>query len=192
MTFRLPRLPVNWKEQPQLFERYWDETLFSLEKTLNVILDIPLIKQAVADAQAAAAVAQTAASTARNAIDNQASMTSLVNSYTSGFTGALLTANTSGTVTIQTHNRVYGDSTLNPTVSVAGSSISTGASAGNTVRIYYDDPSRAGGAVTYLFTIDPATPPVQGGSRHSVGAVVIPSSGTNGGKNLGPPGYIEL
>jgi hypothetical protein len=34
MTFKLPRLPINWREQPQLFERYWDSVLSGLEKTV--------------------------------------------------------------------------------------------------------------------------------------------------------------
>ena len=34
MTFKLPRLPINWRDQPQLFERYWDSVLSGLEKTV--------------------------------------------------------------------------------------------------------------------------------------------------------------
>lgn len=45
---KLPRLPVNWKDQPQLFERYWDDLCRQLEKTLNAILDIPGIQAAIA------------------------------------------------------------------------------------------------------------------------------------------------
>lgn len=32
---RLPRLPWGWKEQPQLFERYWDETMSQIEKNFE-------------------------------------------------------------------------------------------------------------------------------------------------------------
>lgn len=196
MAFRLARLPVNWKEQPQLFERYWDETITQIEKTLNAILDIPIIQQAVIDAQAAADAAQAAASAAQSAADGaqadtdrQKAETSLVNSYTTGFTAPLITANVAGNATIGNHMRQYGDGT---SVSVIGSSVVTGAATGDIVRIYYDDPARAGGAVTYQFTIDPAAAPVQSGNRHSVGAVEIPVSGVNNGKNLKGPGYVDL
>lgn len=199
MSVRLSRLPVNWREQPQLFERYWDETLSQIEKTLNAILAIPLIQQAVLDAQAAADAAQAAANSAQTAADAaqgsadaQARETSLVNSYTTGFAGALLTANTSGSVTIQAHTRVYGDSILNPNASVSGTVLTTGATPGQIVRVFYNDPVRTGGAVSYYFTIDPAVFPAQSGNTHSVGAVEIPAVGTNSGKNLRPPGYIEL
>ena len=191
-AFRLARLPFNWREQPQLFERYWDETLNQLEKTLNAILDIPAIQQAVLDAQAAANTAQAAADTAQAVVDNQASETSLVNSYTSGFTPPLITADNLGNVTIANHTRVYGDPTLNPNRSVTGATIPTTATANQIVRVYYDDPTRVGGAVTYLYTIDPAAPPVQSGNRHSVGAVEIPAAGTNDGYNQTPPGYIQV
>lgn len=32
---RFPRLPVNWKDQPQLFERYWDITMNTLEDLIT-------------------------------------------------------------------------------------------------------------------------------------------------------------
>lgn len=191
-VFRLARLPLNWREQPQLFERYWDETLNQLEKTLNAILDIPAIQQAVLDAQAAADTAQAAADTAQAVVDNQASEASLISSYTSGFTPPLITADNLGNVTLANHTRVYGNPSLNPNRSVTGATIPTTATAGQIVRVYYDDPSRVGGAVTYLYTIDPAPPPVQTGNRHSVGAVEIPAAGTNDGYNQPPPGYIPV
>lgn len=191
MAFRLPRLPVNWKEQPQLFERYWDETLLSLEKTLNAIIAIPLIQQAVLVAQAAANTAQAAANSAQNVADAQTAEASLVSSYTSVASGDLITASSTGSVTVATHTRTYGNATLNPPRSVTGATFTTTAVAGDVVRIFYDDASRAGGSVTYQYTIDPATPPVQTGNRHVVGAVLIPSSGSQSGKNTRPPGYID-
>jgi len=187
MTVRLPRLPVNWRDQPQLFERYWDETLFQLEKTLNSILDIPLIQEAVDSAQASANSAQASANSAQASVDTQIEETSLVNSYAEG--SSIVSANSAGNITIATHTRKYGDGS---SVSVTGSTISTSAVSGDVVRIFYDDPTRAGGAVTYQFTVDPATAPVQSGNRHVVGAALIPSSGTNAGKVVGPPGYIDI
>jgi len=191
MAFRLPRLPVNWKDQPQLFERYWDETLSQIEKTLNAILDIPLIQQAVVDAQAAAIVAQNAADSAQNVADSQTAEASLVNSYTSVPSGDLITAASTGSVTVANHTRTYGNPTLNPPRSVTGATFATTALAGAVVRVFYDDPTRAGGSVTYQYTVDPATPPVQTGNRHVVGAVLIPASGSQPGKNIQPPGYID-
>jgi hypothetical protein len=207
-SFRLPRLPVNWKEQPQLFERYWDETLLQIEKTLNAILDIPVIKQAVQDAQSAAVNAQQAAETAQQAAENAnsnagsaseaaaaaAQEASLVNSYVSGYSGSLITASATGIVNIAQHTRVYGDPSINPSVTVNGGSINTGAQQGDVLRIYYNDPTRAGGNVTYKFTNDSLgdAPPAQKGVLHSVGAVLIPASGNNNGKPLRPPGYVEL
>ena len=67
MTFRLSRLPTNWQDQPQLFERYWDETLTQLEKALNSILEIPLIQASLVAVNAATANAQTAANNANTA-----------------------------------------------------------------------------------------------------------------------------
>lgn len=201
MAFRLPRLPYGWRDQPQLFERYWDEFATNIEKTLNAILEIPEIAEALQDAidaaEAAADNAQTAADNAQTAADDaasataaQAQETSLVNSYPSAGV-PILSADSTGLVTIATHNRVYGDSALNPTVSVTGNTVASAAAALSIVRVYYDDPTRAGGAVTYGFTVDPAAPPVQSGNRHSVGAVEIPAVGSQDGRPLGPPGYVD-
>lgn len=187
-TVKLARLPTNWQDQPKLVERYWDSAMTEIEKTLNAILAIPLIEDALADLDTAIAAADAAAASANAAAISVTSESSLVNSYPSGVS---ITADNLGDVTITTHNRVYGDSVLNPTVSVTGDVISTGAASGSVVRIYYSDPTRAGGTVSYLFTVDPAAPPVQGGDIHSVGAVTIPAAGTQGGNGLRPPGYVE-
>lgn len=191
MAIRLPRLPVNWKEQPALFERYYDQAMSSIEQSLNAILEIPDIQAAIQAAQDAADNANAAASNAQAAADGSAAESSIVNSYVQYGAGSPLSVDSAGNVTIATHQRVYGDPTLNPSVSVTGGSISTAAAAGSVVRIYYDDPSRSGGTVTYLFTIDPAAPPVQGGDRHSVGAVTVPATGTTPGNPVRPPGYVD-
>ncbi len=200
MVFRLSRLPVNWRNQPQLFERYWDETLNQIEKTLNAILDIPAIEAAVIAAQTAAdtaqnaaEVAQTAADTAQNQVSTQSTEISLVNSYVSGFTGSLISATSTGDVTIISHTRVYGDPVLNPDVSVSGATISTTGSPGDIIRVYYIDAARSGGSVTYQYIIDGVSPPpVQTGDTHSVGVVEIPVSGVLDGKYIKAPGYVEL
>lgn len=193
---KLPRLTHGWDKQPQLLERYWDIQATKLEGVLNQILSIPLIIDALADldaaiaaAEAAADNAQAAADNAQNAADSTTSEASLVNSYVSNFTPPVISADNTGLVTIANHDRVYGDSTLNPTVSVTGGNVATGQPSGAVVRIYYNQPSRAGGAVTYLYTVDPAPPPVQGGDTHSVGAVEIPAAGSVDGGWVRPPGY---
>lgn len=202
---RLPRLPSNWKDQPQLFERYWDEAMRSIEKTLNELLSIPAIQdsldsvatsaadaQAAADAAAAAAVAaQDAADLAQSGVSGNSAELSLANSYVSGFTPPLVTADTAGIVTIGAHTRVYGDSTLNPSVSVAGASVATGAAANDIIRIYYVDAARAGGSVSYLYSIDPAPVALQTGDTHVVGVVTVPTVGSNTGNIIRPPSYLE-
>ncbi len=205
-TVKLPRLWNNWQSMPpHLFERYWDEAMSNIEETLNAILSIPAIEEALEDldtatqaaldaadnANTAAADAQTAADTAQNTADAQRTEASIANSYVENFTPPLLSADSTGVVTIANHDRHYGDSTLNPTVSVTGDTIATGSASGSVIRVYYDDATRAGGAVTYQFTVDPAAPPVQGGSRHSVGAVTIPVAGSSDGNYVKPPGYVE-
>ena len=187
--FKLPRLSHGWDKQPQLLERYWDIQATKLEGVLNQILAIPLIIDALADLDAATQAAQDAADNANAAAESVTSESSLVNSYIANFTPPVISADNTGLVTIANHDRVYGDPVLNPTVSVDGDSLSTGEPAGSIVRVYYNDPARAGGAVTYLYTVDPADPPVQGGNTHSVGAIEIPAAGSVDGGWVRPPGY---
>lgn len=189
---KLPRLTHGWDKQPQLLERYWDIQATKLEGVLNQILSIPLIIDALADLDAATAAAQAAADNANAAADSVTSDTSLVNSYPANPSPApLISANNTGSVTISNHQRVYGDSTLNPTVAVTGGIIGTGQPTGSVIRVYYNDPARAGGAVTYLYTVDPSPPPVQTGNVHSVGAVEIPAAGSVDGGPVRAPGYAN-
>lgn len=198
MAIKLARLPVNWEKQPELVRRYWDTTMTEIEKTLNAILEIPIIKEALENLDDAVAAAQAAADAAQDAADDAAGSantgrleTSLTSSYITNFTTPLISADSSGNVTIANHDRVYGDPALNPTRAVTGGSVSTGATSPSIIRVYYDDPTRAGGSVTYQFTVDPAAPPAQSGNRHSVGAVQIPAAGTQDGNFVKPPGFVE-
>jgi hypothetical protein len=191
-NFKLPRLQQGWENQPKLLERYWDIAMTQLEKTLNAILDIPSIEAALISLNTATQNAQNAANNANSAASAVTSETSLVNSYPSNFTAPLISADSLGNVTIVNHNRVYGDSVINPTVSVIGATLTTAATPLSIVRIYYVDPARTGGAVSYLFTIDPTIPFAQTGNIHSVGAVEIPTAGSQDGNSLHPPGYVEL
>lgn len=197
-VFRLPRLNFKWKDQPELFERYWDNSMTAIERAISQLQSLPIIQDAIANLDAATLAAQTAADNANAAavsaqsgadaarIDN-----SLINSYPSNFTAPLISADSAGNVTIANHDRVYGDPVMNPTVAVTGATIATGATALQVVRVWYTDPSRSGGAVTYLFTVDPTPPTPQTGNNHSVGAVTIPTAGTNSGNGVRPPGFVE-
>lgn len=164
-----------------------NEFLRSLNNSFKVLVDA---QNATAAALAAAGIATAAAATANAAATATASESSLVNSFVTGFAGVSpLSADAAGNVTVANHSRQYGDTTLNPTRAVTGGVIATGQVNPALVRIYYDDPTRAGGAVTYHFTVDPAAAPVQGGNRHVVGAVTIPAAGSANGGYVRPPGY---
>jgi hypothetical protein len=171
------------------------------QTAMDLLESVPAIQDAVANAQAAADAANAAAAAAQTAADNANTATagamaesSLVSSFivAGSFTPPLISISSTGGVTIATHQRQYGDTTLNPTVSVTGTTISTTGVNPDVVRVYYNDPTRAGGAVTYLDTIDPAPPPVQGGNTHSVGAGTVPAAGTQDGNFIQPPGFVPI
>lgn len=181
-TLKLPRLPIGWNKQPQLFERYWDEAMTTIENNLNAILVIPEIQAAIDAANAAAAAANTAATTAQNSATAAAKETALVNSYIDPTT--VLSA-TPAVITIASHVRHYADGT---TASVSGGTVAATASL-DVDYVYYSDPTRAGGTVTYLVS---TTQPPQTGNTHVVGAVTIPAAGTQaGGGGPQKPGYVE-
>lgn len=198
--FKLPDLPINWRTQPQLFERYWADSMRRIEQSINGVLELPGLQEAITAAQVASDNAQAAADNAQAAADNadatteaQRSATSLVNSYIDqlSFVAPLLTVDNLGNVTVATHSRVYGDPSLNPAATVNGASFLVGGLvSGDVIRVYYDDPLRAGGAVSFQATIDPDPVPVQSGVRHSVGSVMVPAAGSNTGNYIQPPGYV--
>jgi len=99
-----------------------------------------------------------------------------------------ISSDDAGNVTIEAHERRYGNMTLNPTVSVQSGLVATGLTVGAKVYIYYLDADRSGGAVSYAFTTDPADV-VQSGNLHSVGSVVVPpAAGTGIGIPVVPRG----
>ena len=150
-------------------------------RQLNSNVDVVAAIQA---ALAAADLANTAAGNAQNAADNAQAESSLNNSYPANFAPPLVSAASSGNVTVANHDRVYGDGS---SVAVLGAVIPTGGGPGSVVRVYYDDPTRAGGAVFYQTTSNP-TISAQTGVRHSVGAVTIPGAGNSPGNPVLPPG----
>lgn len=194
MALKLPRLPasqrlVNEDGTPTIvFSTWWQAMATQLESVVNSILAIPEIQTAlttldtsVAAATAAAAAANTAAATATAASAATTSENALVNSTITPT--SVLTASPT-TITIASHTRNYADGT---SVSVTGGTIAATAS-GDTDYVSYSDPTRAGGAVTYIVS---TTPPAQTGNIHVVGAVTIPASGTVSGGHGPVPGFVS-
>lgn len=186
---------------PRLFDRpgpefgiwfqVWADTFLSQLEEVPAIQDaLGDVEEATQAAQDAADLAIAAAASADEAADAAASETSIVNSFVKNFTGASpLEADDLGNVTVKNHDRQYGNTTLNPDVSITGDTLATGAVTGETVRVYYDDATRADTTPTFAFTVDPADAPVQGGDRHVIGAVEIPAAGTSDGGYVRPPGF---
>ena len=116
----------------------------------------------------------------------------ILNSWTTGLT---LSISTTGAVTVSNHSRIYSDKT----VAVTGATVAApaGTVAGDKVAVYYDDPNRLGGAVTYQSARlpggagDPAAFFASAANpyRHFVCLLVVPSSGTGtGGSDVGSGG----
>lgn len=199
MAFKLPPLP-----NAQLFDengyptsvmqQYWQEltgavtgALLTLANVTGVIL--PSYDQAIKDAKKAASDANAAAAAAQKAASDSAAMAAanareqaLVNSYIDP--SSVLTA-TPTTISIAAHTRHYADGT---TASVNAGTVAATAS-GDTDYVSYSDPTRKGGAVTYIVSTTQST---QIGDTHVVGAVKIPATGlASGGKGPQPPGYVQ-
>ena len=140
--------------------------------------------EAANDAAATAQVAAEAANDAAAAVGSEGTITA---SGTSGLTLTATDAGTDATVNISAHTRIYGDGS---SVSVSAGSI-TGLAYSTDYWVFYDDPTRAGGSVTYQHSTDPADA-VQTGDRHSVGAVTTPAAAApdNNGKEVLPAGVV--
>ena len=189
--FRLARLQravpiVDKNGLPTIeFQRWWQNFATQIEAELGALEAAQAAAASAAVAQTAAATAQTAASTAQTsantantaATNAQTSATtansvaSLTNSGVAGCTITGADAGTNVTVTISAHTRVYGSGT---SVAVNGGTV-TALAYSTTYFIYYDQASRAGGAVTYAATTSEATA-AQTGDRHLVGMVVTPAA----------------
>lgn len=171
------------------FSRHWNEAMSQIETTVNEVL---AAQEAAAAANAAAAAANTAAAAANTAAADAAdtadavmSASNINNSYVSGLTLTAADAGTDATASISAHTRVYGDGT------------SVAVNAGTVLHllystnywIYYDQASRAGGAVTYAASTAPIgnRPPDQ----HFVGAISTPAAlgAPSNGHGANPPGY---
>ena len=180
------------------FQQNWQNQGKAIEGAIQILaeaVDGILAAQAAAEAaNAAAAVAQDAAATAQVAAEaaNDAAAAvgsegTITASGTSGLTLTATDAGTDATVNISAHTRIYGDGS---SVSVSAGSI-TGLAYSTDYWVFYDDPTRAGGVVTYQYSTDPDDA-VQTGDKHSVGAVTTPAAAApdNNGKEVLPAGVV--
>jgi len=135
----------------------------------------------------AAAVANAAAASATGAADDAAAATALANSYVEGLTISAEDIGSGAQATISNHTRVYA-TTPTSSVSVIGGVIG-GLAYDTTYYFYYDQPSRSGGAVTYMYTTN-LSDVAQINDRHSVASVLTPAAAAppNDGGGVRPPG----
>lgn len=178
MTLRLTRLDslvpiVDAQGLPTFqYQRLWQKNAEAIELAVNNIADTVA---AIAAANAATAAAQTAANTANTAAATANSAVVVANAYPTGLTISATDAGASATISISAHNEVYPQSNgTNVTVAVNSGTL-TGLAYTTDYWIYYDDPTQAGGAVTYHATTTQATA-AQTGSRIAVGAVTTPAA----------------
>jgi hypothetical protein len=163
------------------FQQLWENAIGGLKDALtSTSLSIAELQRIYAGINAAQSTATEAVQQANDTAREKA----LNDSYVSPL--SVLTASSSGTVTVAAHTRIYGDGTQ---VAVNSGSVS-GFASGDYVTVYYNDPARAGGGVTYLGT---ATVIGQTGDTHIVGQVSIPDAGTADvtGSGPAPPGYSK-
>lgn len=185
------------------FHRYLDLLATNLEGQLGALQAAAVAQAAAAAAQTTANTAQTTAGTAQttantaNTAAGAAQTTAngavatqnVVSSYVTGCTiTAATTAGGVATITISAHTRIYGNGT---SVAVAGGT--AGALAASTAYwVYYDDPTLAGGTVTYAATGTYSVAYANGAmpTRLVVGAITTPAaSGSSSGHPAPPPGY---
>lgn len=173
------------------FTVYWQQLIAEIEGNINAIAAAQAAaaaaNAAAASAATAAANANTAATNAQTTADNITDANEISTSYVSGATISATDAGTDATITISAHTRHYPQpdgTTIN--VSVNGGSL-TGRAYSTKYYIYYDQASRAGGAVTYAST---TSEPAQLGDRHVVGSVTTPAAAgaPSSGGTVRPPG----
>lgn len=197
--FRLPRLNRGFSiadkagSVSELFRRWWQSVVEKIETQEaaqdSMLSQIATILGLTTALDAAVTAAQDAADTATAAAAGANSVASLTNSGVTGLTLSASDAGANATITISGHTRVYGDGTA---VSVTGGTV-TGQPYSTTVFIYYDQPSRLGGAVTFLATTSDTTA-AQTGDRHLVGRVTTPAAAgaPNSGDGVQPPGIGNI
>lgn len=200
MGLILPKLdrniPITDKDKgtPSLvFHQWWQRVAQTLERTFDsletAVIAIEAALEAADIAIAAADAAQAAADNAEAVGEGAERIASLANSGVSGAVLSATDAGTDATVSVTAHTRLYGNGT---SVLVDAGSV-TGLAYSTAYYVYYDDPSRTGGAVTYQATTSEATA-AQTGDRHLVGTVATPAAlgADTSGKYVKPPGAGSL
>lgn len=195
MTLRLTRLGISDRivnpdgTPTQQFVRLYNKAMENIETAVNgletALTNIIDLNDLITEVETATTAAQAAADAANAAADASADATALQNSWVSGLTLTATDAGANVTITISAHTRNYADGT---SVSVSGGSL-TGRAYSTTYFIYYDQASRAGGAVSYQSTTTESTA-AQVGDRHAVGRVLTPAAlgGPESGVGPRPPG----
>ena len=149
---------------------------------------------AVTNAAAAQTTANTGVTNAATAQGTATATSALQNtllSYVAGITiNSATTSAGASTITISAHTRIYGNGT-----SVAvNSGVVLGLTASTPYWIYYDDPTLAGGAVTYQVTTNYTAAYANGAmpTRLVVGAITSPAAGgTSAGTGSTPGGFVH-
>lgn len=173
-----PAFVIFWEKFARTIERNDNEQAELLEliqqqqEALQLVVDELLAQQEQINNQ-------------NSAIERQLILTSYAN-------GIEIIAEADGAtaqVTINDHTRVYTDKT----VAVTGD-VLTGLEYGKAYFLYYDDPTRAGGAVSILATLDPTQAVTSDlyPARHQVGGVTTPATAgdpPNTGGGTRPPGF---
>lgn len=209
VTLKLPRIGnlagaiVDKDGRPtRAFVTFWDTVMRKIEVQENTQDELIAAIQAAQDAadaadaaaaaaQASADAADAAAISAQTTADEVDAAASLNSSFPTGLTISATDAGSDVTITISGHTCNYGNGT---NVAVTGGTV-TGQAYSTALWIYYDQPSRAGGAVTYLATnvYANAFPTGANPDRHFVGAVTTPAAlaAPSAGVPRRPPGYEE-
>ena len=159
-----------------------------LDRIAEVLGITETLNEAVVAAQSAADAANAAAGNAQGAADTAEKNSSLATSGTTGLSISAADAGANVTASISAHSRIYGDGA---TVAVSAGTI-TGLAYSTTYYLYYSDPARTGGTVTFQATTNQADA-AQIGDVHSLGAVATPAAAappSTGRPNL-PPGVNE-
>lgn len=176
-----------------LYDQRRCEAIESQLSALQSAVDAITAAQAAATAaQAAADTANTAAAAANDAAVAVTAQATLGDSYATGLTIGATDAGSNATISISAHNRVYPQPDGSNVTVAVNSGTFTGKAYSTSFWIYYDDPTRAGGAVTYQATTTQSTA-AQTGARHFVGAVTTPAAlGSPAiGKTIRAPGTVE-
>lgn len=147
LNAQTPIVDAQGRPTPQ-FLLFWQRFIKAIEDAFN---GQAAALEAAGIALDAAETANTAAETAQNAANSTAAATALSTSYVDGLTVQATDAGASATITISAHDRIYPGSAP---VAVSGGAL-TGLAYDTAYWVYYVDPDRTGGAVTYLTSTTP-------------------------------------